>query len=392
MTVRQQRVIIIGAGIVGLSTAYALLLQGVQQVTVLEQEAVDHRRSTSHGISRLLRFEYGSDMFYMQMVGLSLNRWQRLERIAKRTLCTPTGILVIGAEGDNFPLASYRALRELGLPVERLSKQQCTYRFPQFAVGSNDVFTYNALGSILHASTCLQTLKDLIIDRGGSIYESCRVKHISHDNLAHPVRISTSTGSEFAAERVVVAAGPWVHRLLAELQLPVRLTRQYLLYFADLPLSTFGLNAFPAFMAHDLYGFPIHYSTSHSSGSAWLKAASHTFGPAVDPGSSQQIDRKAVERIEQQIRELLPALAQARLAQVDACIYDVTPDEGFILDTLPHDPRIAFATGLSGHGFKFGPLLGELLGSIVCQAPPPLALERFRLARFSQLLQASSVA
>lgn len=74
MTVRQQRVVIIGAGIVGLSTAYALLSQGVQQVTVLKQEAVDHRRSTSHGISRLLRFEYGSDIFYTQMVGLSLNR------------------------------------------------------------------------------------------------------------------------------------------------------------------------------------------------------------------------------------------------------------------------------------------------------------------------------
>ncbi len=392
MTARQERIVIVGAGIVGLSTAYALLSQGVRHVTVLEKENVDHRRSTSHGISRLLRFEYGSDAFYSEMVVQSFRRWQRLERLSRRTLCTPTGILALGEEGDNFLQASYRVLREFGIPIERLSRQQCNYRFPQFAARDGDTITYNALGGILHASTCLQTIRDLVIELGGEIFENCRVRHISHANHAHPMYITSSAGHEFAAERVVVTAGPWVHHLLADLQLPVRLTRQYLLYFAGLPLSSFGLNNFPAFMAHELYGFPIHPSTTHDSGSAWLKAASHTFGPGVDPDSGQQVDSRAIEHILQQIYELLPALAWASLAQVDACIYDVTPDEGFILDTLPHDSRIVFATGLSGHGFKFGLLLGELLSSIVCQTPPPVALERFRLARFSHLLQTSSVA
>ena len=100
MVVPQQQVVIIGAGIVGLSTAYALLCQGVKHVTLLEQETVDHRRATSHGISRLLRFEYGPDLFYSQMVRLSLNRWKQLERTSKRTLYTRTGLLVLGMEGD----------------------------------------------------------------------------------------------------------------------------------------------------------------------------------------------------------------------------------------------------------------------------------------------------
>jgi monomeric sarcosine oxidase len=393
MTVPQpQRVVIIGAGIVGLSTAYALLSHGVQRVTVLEQETVDHRRSTSHGISRLLRFEYGSDSFYSEMVAYSFMRWQRLERLSRRMLCTPTGVLLLGAEGDSFPQASLRALRERGLPVERLSKQQCNQRFPQFVARAGDSITYNALGGILHASTCLRTLRELVIDLGGEIHEGCRVRRIAHDSQAHPVRICAGASSEFAAERVVVAAGPWVHRVLADLRLPVRLTRQYLLYFAGLSPASFGLHAFPAFMAHELYGFPIHPSASHAAGSTWLKAASHTFGPPTEIDDGQPIDGRAVERIAQQMYELLPALAQARLAHVDACVYDVTPDEDFIIDSLPHDPRIAFATGLSGHGFKFGPLIGELLSSMICQSPPPVALERFRLARFSPMLQASSVA
>ena len=92
------------------------------------------------------------------------------------------------------------------------------------------------------------------------------------------------------------------------------------------------------------------------------------------------------------LRELLPALEQAELVQVDSCMYDVTPDEDFILDRLPHDPRVVFATGLTGHGFKFGLLLGEILSSMVCNIQPPVPLERFQLARFSHQHQKVSVA
>ena len=393
MIVRQQQVVIVGAGIVGLSTAYALLAQGVKHVTVLEQEAVDHQRASSHGISRLLRFEYGPDLFYSEMVNLSLMRWKYLEHLSKRTLYTQTGLLVLGMEGDNFTQPSHHVLRELDMPTERLTREHCKQRFPQFASHPNDIITFNTEAGILHASTCLQTLKEPIIDLGGAIYESCRVTHIASNSQLSPVRIFTSTGSELAADRVVLATGSWVHRLLASLHLPVRLTRQYLLYFAGLPNSSFDVNAFPAFMTHDdLYGFPIHSSAVKGYGSNWLKAASHTFGPPVDPDDILPPDQQVIDRVVSRLRELLPALEQADLVQVDSCMYDVTPDEDFILDHLPHDPRVVFATGLTGHGFKFGLLLGEILSSMVCNIQPPVPLERFRLARFSHQHQKVSVA
>ena len=72
----------------------------------------------------------------------------------------------------------------------------------------------------------------------------------------------------------------------------------------------------------------------------------------------------------------------AEIARVDSCIYDVSPDEDFILDRLPSDPRVIFATGLSGHGFKFGLLLGDILSSLVCNTEPPVPLDRFHLSRF----------
>ena len=98
----QQRIIIIGAGIVGLSTAYALLKQGERHVTLLEQAAVDHPGGTSHGLSRLLRFEYGSEAHYSRMVQLSLQRWKQLEVAGGRMLYIPTGVLVAGSNEVGF--------------------------------------------------------------------------------------------------------------------------------------------------------------------------------------------------------------------------------------------------------------------------------------------------
>jgi len=391
--VRQQRIVIVGGGIVGLSTAYALLTAGVKQVTVLEQEVVNHHRASSHGISRLLRFEYGPDLFYSNMVRLSLSRWQQLEHLSRRRLYTRTGLLILGSEHDSFTRSSYRIMHELHMSSERLSKQHCEQRFPQFASHSHDFITYNNEAGILHASTCLDTLRDMIYDLGGTIYESCRVTHIGSNGSSHPLRLHSSTGTELLAERVVLATGVWVHRLLAELCLPVRLTRQYLLYFAGLPLSSFGVHAFPAFMTgDDLYGFPIHHSLSRDYSPHWFKAASHTFGTPIDPDNILPPEPQEIERVSRRLKALLPDLEQAQLVHIDSCMYDVSPDEDFILDYLPDDERIVLATGLSGHGFKFGLLLGEILSSMVCHTPPPIPLDRFQLARFAHRRQPASVA
>lgn len=315
------------------------------------------------------------------MVQLSLQSWQQLERATKRTLYTRTGLLVLGTENDNSTLPSYRTLQTIGQPIEQITKQQCMQRFPQFATHPYDTVTYNTEAGILHASACLHTLKNLILGLGGKIYESCRATHLTHNSRVH---IHLSSGGECVADRVVVATGPWVHRLIGNLHLPVQLTRQYMLHFTGLPSSSFGINTFPAFMAQDLYGFPLQPTCTHGRNSqACLKATSHTYGPPIDLNDTSPPDEHTIAHVIRQLHELLPALRQAELTHTDSCIYDVTPDEDFILDRLPHDPRTILATGFSGHGFKFGLLLGELLSSMVCDTQPTIPLDRFQLARFA---------
>lgn len=383
---RQQRIVIVGAGIVGLSTAYALLEQGARQVIVLEQENVDHLRSTSHGVSRLLRYEYGDDTFYSALVRLSLRRWQRFQEVCHRMLYTETGVLVVGRADDEYVRSSYHTLRELGMPILHLTPQECCRRFPQFVFGDSDLITYSPGGGILYASACLQALKRAVLDMGGQIYEHCRVTRLNHESQARPIQLLTG-GDEIEADRVALATGPWVHRLLANLLLPVRLTRQYLLYFDGLPPSAYSIGPFPAFISDDLYGFPMHNNRQSAGyGPYWLKAASHAFGVPVEPDERRPPDQRVIHDVVNRLQARLPALRQAKLVKVDACMYDVTADESFILDYVPDDPRIVFATGLTGHGFKFGLLLGEIVGSMICQERPPVPLDRFRLARFAPQL------
>lgn len=374
----QPQIIIIGAGIVGLSTAYSLLTAGMSRVRVLEQAVVNHYRSTSSSISRLLRFEYGTDAFYSRMVRLSLEHWRDLERRTQCALYTPTGLLSLGREGDET-LREQEIARSLGLSSERLSAQSCRQLFPQFDTRNYEVLTYNTEGGILHASTCLHTLKRAVLDLGGEIVETSRVTHIQHDNPYRPIHLRMSSGTEFDADLVAVAAGPWIHSLLGSLRIPVEVTRQYILYFADLPPAKYGVGIFPAFVERQLYGFPIHKGSN-----GWLKATSHQFGHPVNPDAAVQIEEPVIQQITRELRTLLPDLRGAELAHVEACMYDVSPDEDFILDYLPDDSRIVFATGLSGHGFKFGPLLGHLLSSLLSGTRPEVPLGRFRLARFSR--------
>jgi monomeric sarcosine oxidase len=346
---------------------------------LLEQAAVDHPGGTSHGFSRLLRFEYGSEAHYSRMVQLSLQRWKQLEVAGGRTLYIPTGVLVAGSSEDGFTCASYKVAREMGLPVEYLSEKQRNKRFPQFATGSCEAITYNAEGGILRASSCLQTLRELVQAMGGEIVESNRVTRIIYGDARRPLQLSLVTGELLAADRVVIAAGPWIHHLLPQVELPVRMTRQYMLYFAGLPVTSYFAGAFPAFLAGNLYGLPIHRGCN-----GWVKAASHDFGWTVSPDDRTPPDATVIDQMRNQLAAVLPALREAPLARIDSCIYDVSPDEHFILDHLPDDPRIIIATGLSGHGFKFGLLLGELLSSLLCDTKPVVSMERFSLARFAQ--------
>jgi monomeric sarcosine oxidase len=367
-------VVVVGGGVMGLSTGCALAGAGAR-VTVLERFSVAHEWASSHGLSRAIRHEYGHRALYTDMVADSLLRWEELAGEVGRRLYTETGILSLGDSGDGETLQGYEVMRSAGLPVEILSRQDCNRRFPQFRTEEFDAITYNPRGGFLAATECLRALVERLRKRGGELREGVRVRQVV--GRGDGGRVLLDAGGPLDADRVVVTAGPWVGDVLPEISLPVRATRQQMCFLQGLPEDSFGPGVFPVFLAKmDYYGFP-------TLGENGLKVGEHIFGDTVDPNMPYSVSHEQVERIRSFLRRVIPAAAEAPLASVDRCMYDATPDEDFILDRVPGAPGIILGSGFSGHGFKFGLLIGELLAALALDRTPAFPLDRFRLSRFS---------
>lgn len=370
----QQRMLVVGGGVVGLSAACALAGTGAD-VTVLERFTVAHAWASSHGLTRAIRHEYGPAAIYTQMVARSLGLWADLARETGRHLYTATGVLTLGQSDDGHTLPGLDVMRAAGLPVEQLTPEACAQRFPQFTPTDYAAITYNPTGGMLYASECLFALADRLRARGGHLRVGARVARV--EPLATGGRVTLADGTILEADRVIVTAGPWVHDVLPELALPVRATRQQVCYFGGLDPAQFGVGTFPIFLASmEFYGFPL---VTGPDGALWFKAASHVIGASVDPNVPYAIDEAEVSSVRDFLRRTIPAAAQAPLVATDRCMYDMSPTEDFILDRHPGGAGVILGSGFSGHGFKFGPLIGELLAALALDQPPEFPLDAFRL-------------
>ena len=195
------------------------------------------------------------------------------------------------------------------------------------------------------------------------------------------VRVRTPRG-DIVAGCAIVAAGPWLKSLLPEFPVPIRVTRQVLGWFepAGAARARFAAGRFPVFLVQNpdgvFYGFPADRDG--------VKVAKHHHSDAaVDP---DRYDRTISAADEAMIRAALKAHipdADGRLAAAKTCLYTMTPDGDFILDRLPEAPRIIVAAPCSGHGFKFAPVIGDILADLATAGGTAHDISRFRLARFS---------
>ncbi len=367
--------IVVGGGVMGLATACALAGRGAQ-VTLLERHSIGHGWASSHGLTRAIRHEYGPNTIYTRMVARSLTLWDELARETGRTLYAETGVLTLGQEGDGQTLAGYEVMRSEHLPVERLTAAECARRFPQFQPEGYSAITWNPRGGMLFASECLAALRERLAARGGILREGARVMRVEGAGAA--VNVTVEGGETLTADRAVVTAGPWVKNVLPDFGAPVRATRQQILYFAGADPERFSIGTFPVFLAEmECYGFPLH-------GPGWLKIASHLPGATVDPDAGYNPDEAEIAFVRDFIRKVIPVADGLELALVDRCMYDMTPDEDFILDRMPGSERVVVGSGFSGHGFKFGVLIGELLAAVAMGEEPAFPLDRFSLSRFAR--------
>ena len=207
---------------------------------------------------------------------------------------------------------------------------------------------------------------------------------ISWEVTGHGVRVWTPTGA-FAADQLVLAAGAWTPALAASLALPIRVERRIQHFFAPTgDLAPFGPDRMPTFIwdiapGDAIYGFP-------ADGADGVKIGFHQRGGMADPGSMQPAASAAeVDHMRAAVADRLPGVADGIVRSVP-CLYDLTPDLGFLLGFAPGlDSRVVLAAGFSGHGFKFVPVIGEVVADLVTTGATPFDLDFLSPARFAPI-------
>jgi sarcosine oxidase len=367
--VERVAVAVVGAGLLGSAAAWALATRGVRPL-VLEQFGLGHARGSSHGATRIFRLSY-PDPGYVRMAVAARPAWARLQAAAGEELLVTTGGLDAGPGAD----VCAAALAECGVAHSWLTAGQIRDRFPGIAVRPGERMLYQPDSGVCLAGRTVAALQRLARLRGADIRADCPVLAIEPDGNRAVVR--TADGPVSAAV-VIATAGPWSGQLLAgAVKRPPQLaaTLQRVRYFrpvAGYPAAWPTLIEWPATA-------PVWYLVPMLGGAPGIKVATHATGPPVDPGGGPFAGTGPGpdEQAAAYVRERLPGLDPAPLAP-ETCLYTMTADEDFVLGR--EGPVVAGA-GCSGHAFKFGPLLGDILAALAVGEPPPVDLTRFSLAR-----------
>jgi sarcosine oxidase len=314
---------VVGAGVMGCATAWALTARGAD-VTLLEQfDDLEHRRGSSHGRTRIVRLAY-PDAFWVRLAQEAYAGWRELEAESGTELLGLVGLVELAPAAD---LTTRDALDECGVEY-RLVREVDGVALPE---GWTALVQPDA--GVVRSDLARRAFADVAAGRGARLELGRRVDSVD----------------ELDADAVVVTAGPWVRDLLPDVS--VRVTRETVAYFRAERMvpSVVELNAergHAMFALHD----PVH----------GLKAGAHHAGAEADPGDDGAADPAVVERVAAWVRDRFPAADPDPVA-ADACLYTTTADESFVCERRG---RVVVGSACSGHGFKFAPAVGRQLAAL----------------------------
>ncbi len=373
--------IVVGAGAFGGWTALHLLRRGVR-VMLVDAWGAGHSRASSGGETRIIRGLYGGQRRYIEMTARALALWKDAQRRWGEPVYVRTGGLWMFVSDDTYARASLSLLDDVGLSAREMPLTEARRRFPQCDMdGVTSVFVEPATGYLLARRAC-ERVRESFVAEGGEYRQAwaepdvgedaVRAVHLSHDGGASP-------GERLEADAYVFCLGAWMGRTFPNVVGDrVRPTRQEVFYFgAPAGDARFGDDVCPVwgeFTDRLMYGIPGNERRG-------FKVADDAPGPRIDPSTEDRVPTvDALARCRELLARRFPALARAPLVEARVCQYESTPDGHFIVDRHPAAENAWIAGGGSGHGFKFGPALGEHIARLVLGEDS--AYPEWRLSRF----------
>ncbi|MDQ6433048.1 N-methyl-L-tryptophan oxidase [Mesorhizobium sp. LHD-90] len=369
-------VAVIGLGAMGSAALFHLARRGVKAVGI-EQFQPGHDRGSSHGESRAIRLGYFEHPSYVPLVRRAYENWRELEQLTGETVLTVTGILEAGKPGGILVSGSLEACRLHGLDHELLDPAEVARRFPAIRLPNDYSAMFQPQGGFVRPDLANALHLGLATKAGATILADTKVLAIEPRGAG--VRVVLADRA-IEVGSVVVATGPWITELVPELRPRLFLNRMVLTWYEPKRPELFGLGALPVFAIEGeddfAYGFPDFAGLG-------FKCASH-FGSgrlATADDARQDAGPADEARTRRFLERYLPDGA-GRLKAMKTCIYTMTPDEDFVIDTLPDDPRIVVASPCSGHGFKFASVVGEVVADLATTGETTRDIGRFRMGRW----------
>ena len=358
-------VVIVGGGPMGMTAARALSARG-RAVVLLERFTFGHAKGSTVGETRNFRLTY-HDPMYVRMARQALERWRELEDETGLELMRVVGGIDVGTATE----VSARALETAGERFERPSDAEIAERWPMLRFPRGSSFVYQPDGAILRSQEAVAAMRRLAARHGADLREETVTEAVAPRGDGVEVRVAD--GGTIRAPVAIVAAGAWAGPLLASagIPLPLRPTLEQSTYFETQSEGLPTVIDWDETPAEPPYIVPDPFTPGE------IKAGAHLSGPAVDPDTrSFQADEARERRVVDWVRRrLVSALAPTR---TETCLYTTTPDEDFVIDRVG---PVVIASACSGHGFKFTPLIGEVLADLATGDTPAVPLERFRADR-----------
>lgn len=351
--------IVVGVGGMGSAAVYHLAKRG-QRVLGLEQYDIPHQQGSSHGVSRIIRLAYYEHPSYVPLLHRAYELWWALERTAQERLLHVTGALNIGSETSQVFTGALKSVQAHNLAHEVLTAEAVRRRFPGYGLQAPLMALYEPQAGLLAAERCIVAHATAALRHGAEVHGRETVE--GWESAAAGVRVRTSRGV-YQAARLVLTTGAWTHRLLARYHGVLQPERQVLVWMQPRVPSAFHMDVFPVFILDveegHFYGMPTYGIPGFKIGRF------HHLEQLVDDPAT--MDRGFHPEDEALLRGLARRYfpdGEGPILSTATCMFTNSPDGHFVIDIHPEDPRIVFAGGFSGHGYKFCSVVGEILADL----------------------------
>jgi monomeric sarcosine oxidase len=369
-------VIVLGTGGIGSATLYNLARSGAR-VLGIDRFNPPHDRGSSHGQTRVIRQAYFEHPDYVPLLIESYRGWHELEQVTNRKLFHQVGLIQAGPSGGVVVPGVVRAAETHHLPVEQVTAMEINRRWPGLRIPEEMIGVFEPAAGYLLVENCVQAHLNAACAAGAQLMHDVEIESWEADPGVVHVR---GKHSEFAANRLVITAGAWAASLLAELNVALSVRRKSLFWFAT-DSSAYNAGSCPVFLfelPHGVfYGFP-------KLDERGLKIAEHSGGRTIENplAVDRSVDTYEQQRLVDVLERFLPGVTH-QVTDHSVCLYTMSPDENFIVDRHPGTSNVVFAAGLSGHGFKFAPVLGRALAELALEGGTDLPIAFLSLGRFA---------